>query len=470
MSVGRIYETASLLSQSVKRTRWVPHEPQPKQAEFLALSCREALYGGAAGGGKSDALLMAALQYVDVPGYAAILFRRTLTDLSLPDALMSRADEWLSGTAAKWSTQERTWTFPSGATLTFGYLDEERDRYRYQSAAFQYVGFDELTQFPRPWYLYLLSRLRRLSGSNLPVRMRAATNPGGIGHKWVRERFIDKPEERVFIPAKLQDNRYIDRAEYLEFLGELDSVTRAQLRDGDWEADGVGLVYHGFSRQRNVIRALPIARTHPDWTWILSLDFGVTAENSVSWLGWRPHDPVTYIAQSYRFRGEPMGMADELDPQIAEWKPAKIIGDEGGLGKGFAEYMRQRRQIPIVPADKPNKRGNIKLVNGALERGELVMVEGECEQLAEEYETLALASNGEDEAKGSPNHCADGVLYGWRASRSYTAKPAPKRAERGSAEWEAKAEERLEAEVERELRDETRGTRSRKWLRALGRP
>ncbi|GAF75153.1 unnamed protein product, partial [marine sediment metagenome] len=114
-------------------TKWIPHQPTVKQQAFLKLWQTEAFYGGAAGGGKSDALLMAALQYVDVPDYAAILFRRTYADLALPGALMDRAGEWLGGTEAHWSGQDKRWTFPSGATLTFGYLDTDADRYRYQS-------------------------------------------------------------------------------------------------------------------------------------------------------------------------------------------------------------------------------------------------------------------------------------------------------------------------------------------------
>ncbi len=124
---------------------WIPHEPTPKQAEFLLLPDREAFYGGAAGGGKSDALLMAALQYVEVPNYAAILFRRTFADLALPGALMDRSQEWLSGTEARWNERDKTWTFPSGATISFGYLEHENHKYRYQSAEFQFIGFDELT-------------------------------------------------------------------------------------------------------------------------------------------------------------------------------------------------------------------------------------------------------------------------------------------------------------------------------------
>jgi len=127
---------------------YCPHDPTPKQAEFLALDCLEALYGGAAGGGKTDALLMAALQHVHVPGYAALLLRRTYADLALPGAIMDRAKSWLRPKGIHWDEKNKRFTFPSGATLTFGYLDTEQDRYRYQGAELQFIGFDELTQFP----------------------------------------------------------------------------------------------------------------------------------------------------------------------------------------------------------------------------------------------------------------------------------------------------------------------------------
>ena len=220
----------------------MPQTPTLLQAAFLALPHREAFYGGAAGGGKSSALLMAALQYVHIPKYAALLLRRTYTDLTLPDSLMSRAREWLQNTGAKWVEREKTWRFKSGATLSFGYLQREGDRYRYQSAAFQFIGFDELTQFPEISYTYLFSRLRRLKGFNVPVRMRSASNPGNIGHEWVRQRFLieGKSKGRIFIPARLDDNPYLDRAEYVKSLMELDPVTRAQLLEGDWTARQAG--------------------------------------------------------------------------------------------------------------------------------------------------------------------------------------------------------------------------------------
>jgi predicted phage terminase large subunit-like protein len=229
---------------------YIPQMPTPKQLAFLMAPEREVLFGGAAGPGKSSALLMAALEYVDVAGYSALLLRRTYSDLALPGALMDRAHDWLGPTDARWNGLEKTWTFPSGATVTFGFLGTANDRFRYQGSELQMVGFDELTQFDEPEYRYLLSRLRRPQGSNLPIRMRSASNPGGRGHDWVRQRFLIEgphavddfgaPAPRRFIPAKLDENPYLDRAAYEASLAQLDPVTRSQLLKGDWEARPTG--------------------------------------------------------------------------------------------------------------------------------------------------------------------------------------------------------------------------------------
>src|SRR5215831_17422072 len=154
---GRSQSAATLLSSKwpMLEAMW-PHlrSASAKQAAFLSLDCLEAGYGGAAGGGKSDAILAGALQYVDVPGYAALILRRSFSDLALPGAAMARSKEWLYG-RARWNEREKTWTFNSGATLTFGYLEAEDDVYRYQSSEYQYIGFDELTQFSEAQYRYL---------------------------------------------------------------------------------------------------------------------------------------------------------------------------------------------------------------------------------------------------------------------------------------------------------------------------
>ena len=205
-------------------------------------SVREAFYGGAAGGGKSEALLMAAAQYVEVPEYSALLLRRTFADLAQPGAIMDRAHSWWDGTKARWTEETKSWRFPTGAVIKFGHLEHPSALRNYMGAEYQFIGFDELTQFPLEMYTFLFSRLRRRASLSMPLRMRAASNPGGIGHDWVKMRFIVEGAERgrVFVPARVDDNPSIDKTSYIEALNELDPVTRAQFLDGNWDAAQLG--------------------------------------------------------------------------------------------------------------------------------------------------------------------------------------------------------------------------------------
>jgi predicted phage terminase large subunit-like protein len=236
-----------------KMTKYIPHTPTPKQAAYMLLDCKEAFYGGAAGGGKSDALLMCALQYVDVQGYSAILFRKTYADLTKPGALMDRAKEWLlPHKEVRWDEKEKKFIFyrPGSklpvSVVQFGYLENSNDRYNYQGGEYQFIGFDELTHISKDNYTYMFSRLRKLKGVNIPLRVRGASNPpdddGGI---WVKERFIDEgpSKGRIFIPAGLDDNPYLDKEEYERALDELDPVTRARLREGDWSITRKGNMF-----------------------------------------------------------------------------------------------------------------------------------------------------------------------------------------------------------------------------------
>jgi predicted phage terminase large subunit-like protein len=271
-----------------RMSAFIPHRPTPRQAAFLMFDCLEAFYGGAGGGGKSDALLMAALQYADVPGYNALIIRRNIPDLAMPNALMDRAHAWLGGRDdAHWDESKKRWSFASGATLSFGHLEGARDGDRYASAEFHFVAFDELTQFSEKQYLDLFARLRapacprckfeeqyrahratvhrqhttaclvcvdlerqqlsatrdrfvHLPEAHIPLRMRSASNPGNVGHDWVKRRFVTRlgasPGNRLFVPARLDDNPHINREQYIQSLLNLDPVTRARILKGDWEA------------------------------------------------------------------------------------------------------------------------------------------------------------------------------------------------------------------------------------------
>ncbi len=444
------------LDRKESSTSFVPHAPHPKQAEFLELDCLEALYGGAAGGGKSDALLMAALQYAHVPGYSAILFRRTYTDLSLPGAIMDRSHEWLSGTAAKWNDRDKTWLFPSGATLTFGYLDGPRDHVRYQGAEFQFIGFDELTQFLERQYTYLFSRLRRARGILAPLRMRAASNPGDIGHEWVKRRFLDAPEERAFVPATLEDNPSLDALEYEQALSKLDPVTQQQLRWGKWVRDTTGLVYSSWNDARCMAEVLPRLGSGEEWRRLLACDFGVTDPTAFAQLAFTRHDPRVYVERSEQW-------ADLAPSEAAEiaraWEKQAggydcIVGDTGGLGKGFEAEWRKRFYMPMRAAQKADKLGYVKLLNGDLHRGLLLVLPGN-DELVEDVRALPWADDKHTKEHPSmPNHLPDAMLYGWREARHWAWEERAPEPAYGTPEWhERDREQRLEQKLERVRRE-----------------
>jgi len=418
-------ELEALEKEEQRRARysdWCPHHPHPKQQAFLSIDAQEALYGGAASGGKSDALLMAALQYVHVPGYAALILRRTYADLSLPGAIMDRSHGWLQGTKASWNDRDKRWTFPSGATLTFGYLDTDKDRFRYASSEFQFIGFDELTQFPEAWYRFLFSRLRKTSNIDAPLRMRAATNPGGIGHEWVRRRFLDPGDPgRPFIPARVEDNPSVDAKGYLASLAQLDENTRRQLQDGVWITDASGLVY----RKPTTLQVRPTAG---EWTYLLGVDFGVKDAMGYVVLGHRENDRNVYVLESFKETQSDVTQAAERVLAFDEqYRFAKIVGDLGGMGKAFGEEFQRRHRIPIEPAQKQNKRGYIGLLNGAIERKELVVIEPTNSGLIKEMAELPWKDESHQaEADGFDNHTTDALLYAWRATNAFSQKlPTP---------------------------------------------
>jgi predicted phage terminase large subunit-like protein len=282
-------------------TPFCPEEPSLNQKVFLRTHSLEALFGGAAGGGKSSALLMSALQYVDVPGYSAILFRRTFADLSLPGALMDRFKSWMSNyDDIHWNSNTFIATFPSGARISFGYLNNVNDYLRYKGSEFQFIGMDEVTEIRESDYRYLFSRLRRpASGpvSQIPLRMRCASNPAP---NWVRQRFIVEgmQEGRIFVPSKLTDNPGIDAVSYRQALQALDPIERRRLEEGDWWSTTLGSLFDRTSfviidsnelppitSSARVVRFWDLAASEPtpsnpdpDWTvgTLMLLDEGIS--------------------------------------------------------------------------------------------------------------------------------------------------------------------------------------------------
>ena len=368
----KAYLTATVLSN-----KYIPLRPTPKQARFLLTEEKEVFYGGAAGGGKSVALLMAALQYVADPNYAALLLRRTYPDLSQPGALMDLGETWLRPTDAKWDGETKTWRFHSGATLTFGFLETEKDKYRYQSAEFQFIGWDELTQFTRTQYEYLFSRLRRTEDNPVPLRVRSASNPGNIGHLWVKERFIEAADrERAFVPARIEDNPFLKREEYATTLANLDPVTRAQLLRGDWDIQVSGNFF-----KRPWFEIIPERPKHIKsiryWDLAASKDGDYTVGALVG-----EARGIYYIMDVQRMRETP-GQVEALVGQMAEIDgietPVRMEQEPGSSGintidhyardvlKGFdfkGDRVTGDKTTRAGPLSSASEAGNVKLVKG----------------------------------------------------------------------------------------------------------
>jgi len=272
------------LGGALRRPYHAPFPPSERQEAFLRMPQLEVFFGGSAGPGKSTALLEASLMYADQPGYAALLLRRTYPQLSMPGGLIPMSLDWLSGSDARWSAGHSQWRFPSGATITFGHVQNEQDIYRYLGQEYQYIGFDELTQFTEKMYRYLFSRLRRAGDVKVPLRMRAASNPGGPGHDWVKRRFID-PQTREpgtgYVRAVMTDNPGLDVTSYREGLAKLHPLIRSQLEQGDWDVSSQGSM---FQREAMLQSLVPAAYPEGD-TSVRAWDLAATAPSGGE------HDP-----------------------------------------------------------------------------------------------------------------------------------------------------------------------------------
>lgn len=397
-------------------TLWKPH-PGP-QTRFLSTPAHEALYGGAAGGGKSDALLAEALRQVGNPQYRAALLRRTFPELEQSGGLIDRSKDLYPALGGDYGEMRHRWSFPSGAHVDFGHMQREDDRRKYQGAQYAYVAFDELTHFVEVQYLYLFSRCRSPEGAGLRCYVRAATNPGGPGHAWVKRRWAawldkDHPDpakageiryyarvdgedvevtrdhtearSRTFIPAFVWDNPSLSGTDYERNLQLLPLVERKRLLEGDWDImPGRGLV---FQRQWfEIVPAAPAEVVQRVRFWDLAAtekkaagsdpDYTVGARMS------RTREGLYFVEHVARIRARWQGVK-ALMRQLAEIDgPGVAIGVEqepGASGKAlFAEIVQHLAgwNVRSYPArgDKLTRAnpwaaqaeaGNVKLVAGA---------------------------------------------------------------------------------------------------------
>lgn len=373
-----------------KESLFCPEEASLTQKVFLRSYALEGLFGGAAGGGKSSALLMAALQYVDTPSYSAILFRRTYADLALPGALMDRFRGWVSAyDDVHWNANSYVATFPSGARVSFGYLNNTNDYLRYKGSEFQFIGMDEVTEIRESDYRYMFSRLRRPAIgplSKVPLRMRSASNPAP---NWVRQRFIveGKNEQRFFVPSFLTDNPGIDAESYRQALSVLDPVERRRLEMGDWWATTLGTLFDRtdfpiidgsdvpeITSSARVVRYWDLAATEPhsgntdpDWTvgTLMLFDQGISFIMDVRKIRAKSDKVESFIHQTAQEDGKGVAIRMEQEPGssgkalIDQYARYVVPGwDLQGIRSSGDKETRARPFAAAVA------NGNVRLVRG----------------------------------------------------------------------------------------------------------
>ena len=268
--------------------------PNPRQREFFLSEARHTAYGGARGGGKSYAmrrkLVMLAMRY---GGLRLLLLRRTLQELR-ENHLLPLQSELLG--YAEYKREEKTFVFPNGSRLSLGYCDSDSDVLQYQGAEYDVIGFEEATHFKEEWIVFISTALRTTKRDFRP-RIYYTYNPGGVGHAYIKRLFIDRrfregedPEDYLFIPARVYDNRVLMKADpdYVKRLEALPEHKRRAHLNGDWN------VYEGqvfeelrcdpaHFADRRFTHAIEPFVPPPGWEYYRSFDFGYAKPFSVGW-------------------------------------------------------------------------------------------------------------------------------------------------------------------------------------------
>ena len=417
------------------------------QEEFLAAPEKEVPYGGAAGGGKSYAMLVDLLRFASNSNHRALLLRRTLGELTeLID--QSRKIYPRAFPGSKFKESKSTWVFPSGATATFSYVDKDSDVTRYQGQSFTWIGIDELGHYPSPYvWNYLRSRLRT-TDPNIETYMRASANPGGMGGWWIKKMFIDPtvPNEpfwatdvdtgsvlkygpsharagqplfqRKFIPARLTDNPYLMHSgEYEAMLLSLPEVERRRLLEGDWDV-AEGAAFSEFDRTVHVVEPFEVPT---NWPRIRAADYGFSSPSCVLWAAIDWDSNVWVYRELYKkgLTGEDLGdliiQLEALDPPMQISVLDKSCWSKTGLGPSIAETM-MTKGVRWVPSDSNRMAGKIEVhrrlkMDGMTGQPRLRIV-STCTNLIRTLPTLPLSkTNSEDVDTKAEDHAYDALRY-----------------------------------------------------------
>ena len=410
---------------------------QAKQEAFLCRQEYQALYGGAAGGGKTDALLMlgilVALKY---PGCNVLYMRRTYADLNKPGSAIPRSRELLHG-RTRWNDESHSHTFAGNSTLTFGHLQNASALYDYQGAQIDLLLMDELTQLQEFEFDFMATRVRATVDGIRP-RIRAATNPGNIGHGWVRRRFVDrapwgepfdvvdaagrvqvdpvsgKPHRGVFIPARVEDNPALMTRDpgyrsRLELLPE--ALKRAYL-EGDWDIFA-GQVFSEWRRDLHVCQPFLIPPSWPRWR---AVDYGYNAPMCCLWFARSPDGQVYVYRELYETQMRDSEQAIMINGltggelvQVTYADPSMWTTQPNGTTIAAAYAAAG---VWCVPANNDRLAG-WQRVHAALSDEPVLQVFETCQNLIRTLPALTYSQKRvEDVDTDSEDHAPDALRYG----------------------------------------------------------
>jgi len=415
-------------------TQWCP---TIKQARFLSvpLSILEGFYAGAVNAGKSDVLLAYPVihRWHENPKFKGIFFRRTFPELK--NEIIPRSYNFYKQFGASYNKNDKVWEFPNknkskspmgaGALMFFGHCENEDDVHNYDSMQINLALFDELTSFTEWQYLYItLQRVRAPKYSDLPAIVRAASNPGNIGHNWVRKRFIDPHPtgevilqnvaglKRIYIPATIRDNPYASD-EYLRSLESLPEAEKKAKLYGDWSAYD-GQVFEEFRDRHypdepdNAIHVIPEFDVPDYWPKIVGMDWGY-APPAMTWIGYGAISPekrlYLYREQAWQkvkiaeWCAQAKPYIDRDNPRII--KLCKSAGQDRGQDHTILQQITEALGRPVeLTSNEPGSRIAGKMLMHEYFRWKPKYIPPrEIKEFDQEYSEWILRNRGIDEYK-----------------------------------------------------------------------
>jgi hypothetical protein len=374
-------------------------KPNSKKQEFLLSlpdTVFEAIYGGAAGGGKTELLMMLPLVrgFIEHPRFKGIFFRRTFPELE--KEVIIRAGDYYIPSGATRSDNGKKWTWPSGAVMFFSHLENESDVRKHDTSEYNYIAFDELTSFLKYQYIYLISQRCRSSIPELPAIVRSGTNPGNVGHGWVQKHFhipniIGGAQEdeiepytimkdkvtgnlKVFVQALLHDNPNLDQnyGNRLEIMRSVSEAEYQAKKFGRWDVFE-GQVFDDFRSEHipgepeNAVHVIDKPEIYDWYPKILAIDWGFSAMTYACWAAVLPNGRVVIFREYSCVRTKISEWSHEISRiskeigEIVDVVMCQSAFKDRGDPKKISEQFEEHSELRARPADNERISGKLLL-------------------------------------------------------------------------------------------------------------